>query len=55
MLNIGLKFAETLGNAYIKDLKPSINTQHTTFKISEIFVEKIKPLILNEWDQFWMN
>ena len=45
VLSIGLKAAEKMANSYIADLKPSINSEHTTWKISEVFPESIKPLL----------
>lgn len=45
VLSLGLVAAQKLANTYITDLKPSINSDHTTWKISEVFPEDIKPLL----------
>ena len=48
VLSLGLAAAQKLANSYIADLKPSINSDHTTWKISEVFPEDIKPLLRND-------
>ena len=45
VLSLGLAAAQKLANSYIADLKPSINSDHTTWKISEVFPADIKPLL----------
>ena len=34
-----------MANHYIADLKPSINSDHTTWKIGEVFPDELKPIL----------
>ena len=55
MYYLGLAFAEKMGNMYIYDMKASINTPHTTFKLGEVFHEEIKPLLVYRWNEVPTN